>query len=105
MQLTDKDFKALTNKPNSVIDGLAVARARLEEMPDSILDWYEENQNLINADVVVVRGKEDESKAACARNSGKNVLFVFSDKYYVTSYFSGTTRLITFSNALLKRAS
>lgn len=104
MHLTEKDFKALTCKPNSVIDGMAVARARLENMPDSILNWYEENQNLITADVVVVRGKEDESKAACARNSGKNTLFVFSDKYYVTSYFSGTTKLITFSKALLKRA-
>ena len=41
MSLTDKDIKALTNKPNSTIDGLAVARARLEEMPESILKWYE----------------------------------------------------------------
>jgi len=104
MHLTDKDLKALISKPNSAIDGFAVARARLENMPDSILDWYEENKNLITADVVIVRGKEDESMAALARNSGRNTLFVFSDKYYVTSYFSGTTDLIKFSKALLKRA-
>ena len=62
------------------------------------------NQDLIDAEVVIVRGKEDESKAAIARNSGKNVLFVFGEEYYVSSYFSGTTRLITFSKALIKRA-
>ena len=104
MKLTDKDFKTLTNKPNNVIDGMAVARARLENMPNSILDWYEENKDLIDAKVVVVRNKEDESKATIARNSGKNILFVFGHNYYVTSYFSGTSRLIILSKALLKRA-
>ena len=71
-RLTDKDFKALANKPNSVIDGMAVARARLEKMPDQILDWYEENQSLINADVVVVRDKEDESKNVQTAQSKSN---------------------------------
>lgn len=105
MNLTDKDLKVLINKPNNTIDGLAIARARLENMPETMLKWYENNQSLINADVVVVRSKEDESKAACARNSGKNILFVFGDNYYVPSYFSDTSELITFSKALLKRAS
>ena len=105
MEVTKKDIDTLINKPNRMIDGLAVARARMEEMPDSILNWYEQHQDLIDADVVIVRSKEDEPKAAIARNSGNNILFVFSDKYYVTSYFSGTTRLITLSKALLKRMS
>lgn len=105
MNLTDKDLKVLINKPNNTIDGLAIARARLENMPEALLKWYEDNQSLINADVVVVRNKEDESKAAFARNSGKNILFVFGDNYYVPSYFSGTSKHITFSKALLKRAS
>jgi len=104
MSLTHKDFKTLTNKPNKIINGHSIARARLEEMPDEILNWYAENKEQINAKVVIVRSKEDEANAAKERNSGGNILFVFSERYCVTSYFSGTSQIIKLSNALINRA-
>ncbi|WP_318515571.1 hypothetical protein [Photobacterium leiognathi] len=102
--LTERDHKTLINKPNKTINGLSIARARIVDAPESILKFYEQNADQVSAQVVIVRSSADEANAAIARNSGKNTLFVFSDTYHVTSYFSGTTELITLSKAMLKRA-
>jgi len=103
MNFTDKDVTTLLNKPNSLLADYH-ARVMLEEMPDSILDFYENNQGNINGKVVIVRDKSDESKAAHARNTAEKVLFVFSDKYWMNSYFSGVCQKVKLSKALINRA-
>ena len=104
--INDKDQKTLINKPNQFfLECYGVGwRARIENAGQSIIDFYERNAGKINAEVVIVRTKDDEPNAALARNSGKNTLFVFAAEYWVTSYFSGTTELISFSKALVQRA-
>lgn len=76
----------------------------LLEVPDSILSFYENNADKINGKVIIVKSKDDESTAAHARNTAEKVFFVFSDKYWVTSYFSGVCEKVNLSKALINRA-
>jgi len=101
--LTSKDENTLINKPNKLLADYH-ARVMIEEVPEIILSFYENNADKINGEVVVVRTKDDEAKAAIARNQKDKVLFVFGDQYWVTSYFSGVSEKIKLSNALIKRA-
>lgn len=106
--LTEKDKRDLINLPNKALQkfgSLMSTRCRIQDVPESIISFYEENREKINGDVVVVRNNDDEGYAAQIRNSGRSALFIFSEEHYVTSYFSGTTDLIKFSKALCKRAS
>jgi len=103
MTFTDKDTNRLINKPNLLLADYH-ARVMLIEMPDSILSFYENNADKINGTVIIVRTKEDEPAAAYARNTEDKILFVFSDKYWVTSYFSGVCHKVNLSQALINRA-
>ena len=100
--IAPKDIKKLIDIPNQLL-GDYHARVALYDMPDSILDFFEQNKAQINGEVVIVRSKEDEGFAANKRNSCNKVLFVFSVNYWVTSYFSGVCEKITFPKALIKR--
>lgn len=102
MAIQEKDQRVLINKANRLLAG-STARIYIDAVPESVVDFYEQNQDLINADVVIVRSKLDESAAASARNSGRKVLLVFSHKCIVDSYFSGTCFKLILSNALMKR--
>lgn len=104
MSFTEKDIKNLIKKPNSFLAQFHCARVMLEEAPNTILSFYENNRDKIDGDLIIVRTKEDESKAAHARNTSDKVFFVFSDKYYVSSYFSSVCARFTLSNALINRA-
>jgi hypothetical protein len=99
-----KDTASLIKKPNTLLADYH-ARIMLEEMPEHILTFYEQNADKINGSVIVVRSKEDEPKAAYARNTGDKVLFVFGDQYWMTSYFSGVCKKFDMSAALIKRTS
>jgi hypothetical protein len=103
MPLNEKDQTTLINKPNKLLKDYH-ARVFVQEVPESILAFYELNSDKIEGEVVIVRSKDDEANAARVRNTADKVLFVFGDHYWVTSYFSGTCEKITFSNALLTRA-
>jgi len=101
--LTLKDKASLISKPNSLLSN-SHDRVMITNTPESILSFYEVNANKIGGKVIVVRTKKDEPAAAAARNSGEKTLFVFGEKYFVTSYFSGTCQNIPLSNALTTRA-
>lgn len=101
--LTNKDENNLVKKVNTLLADYH-ARVMFKEVPKSICDFFEKNAELVNGAVVIVRSKSDESMAAHARNTKDKVLFVFSDEYYITSYFSGVCQNIKLSKALLKRA-
>lgn len=102
--LTQKDEKALIDKANSHLSG-HFCRVMLTDAPSSILSFYEKNSDKINGTVVVVRNKDDESKAASARNSIHKVLLVFAKDYYVSDYFTSTFERLFLTKALLERAS
>lgn len=101
--LNDKDKKVLINKPNQLLSDF-YARVMVSEVSESILSFYEANKDKINGEVVIVRSKLDESNAANARNTFDKVLFVFSDEYWLTSYFSGVCQNIPLSKALIRRS-
>ncbi|MEH6454860.1 MAG: hypothetical protein V7749_00930 [Cocleimonas sp.] len=101
--LSQKDQTILINKPNKLLADYN-ARLMICEVPESILSFYEKNADKINGEVIVVRSKDDESTAARARNTCDKVLFVFGDRYWLTSYFSGVCRKIPLTKALIKRS-
>ena len=101
--MTKKDEAALINKPNKLLADCH-ARVMVQEVPESICTFYENNADKINGKVVIVRSKDDESTAAIVRNTCEKVLFVFSDQYWLTSYFSGVCQNIPLSDALINRA-
>lgn len=102
--ITPQDKAQLIKKPNELLAQYH-ARVMVKNAPDSICDFYESIAEFINGSVVVVRSKDDEAKAANARNTCEKVLFVFSEHYWLTSYFSGVCQNIPLSKALIKRAS
>ena len=97
-----KDNDILICKPNKLLEDF-YARVALYEMPECILSFYENNQDKIKGDVVIVRSDCDESLAAERRNNSDKVLFVFSEDYWVTSYFSSVCQKIDIPNKLIKR--
>jgi len=98
-----KDSNSLITKVTSKLYQYH-ARVYIEEAPNCILDFYDKNKHLINGEVIVLRSKEDESRAAYARNRSDKVLFVFSDTFlHVPSYFSGTSEKINIPQALINR--
>ena len=97
-----KDTAKLINIPNQLLSDYH-ARIALYDMPDAVLSFFEENENKINGQVVIVRSKNDEANAAHHRNTSDKVFFVFSDKFYASSYFTGTSAKVTFPKALIKR--
>ncbi|MFT5715930.1 MAG: hypothetical protein ACI9T7_000103 [Oleiphilaceae bacterium] len=101
--LLDKDHALLISKPNHLLKNND-SRVMIEDASDAILTFYENNMTKINGQVVIVRSKEDEALAASIRNSADKALFVFSDKYTVTSYFSGTCQRVPFTKALIARS-
>ena len=98
-----KDKATLINTPNKKFKEFHIARAIIQEAPDSMLDFYLENQARIDAHVVLVRSKYDLARAAHHRNSGAKILFVFSNKVFADSYFTGTCEWIKYSKALIQR--
>lgn len=101
--LNEKDVKMLVEKPNRLLADYH-ARVMIKEVPEAICAFYEKNASQITGKVVVVRNKSDEHLAARARNTCDKVLFVFSDEYWLSSYFSGVCQNIPLSNALISRA-
>ena len=101
--LTEKDEATLINQPNKLLADYH-ARVMIRDASNAICSFYENNFHKINGEVVIVRSKDDESKAAHARNTCDKVLFVFSDQYWLTSYFSGVSQNIPLSKSLIKRS-
>jgi hypothetical protein len=85
MSITDKDHNKLINLVNNSFNRLGVAR-------EGLLNFYEDNKSKINAEVLIVRSKDDEGYAAYKRNHAERALFVFSIEYWLISYFSGTCK-------------
>lgn len=104
--LNEKDGNTLINKANKLLVDLATSRVRFEKMPLSVCAYLELHKKRVNGAVVIIRSRDDEAKAAQARNTIDKILFVFADIYWngVPSYFSGVTRNIPVSMALIKRA-
>lgn len=102
--LTDKDKKMLINKANRMLTKLNHDRVMITEAPESIISHFEDNRNSVGVNVVVVRSSDEQHIAARARNSGEKTLFIFGEKFPVTSYFSGTCHHMTLSDALYQRA-
>ncbi|MFT6903941.1 MAG: hypothetical protein ACJAS1_000586 [Oleiphilaceae bacterium] len=101
--LTIKDETSLVNKVNKNLSGHS-ARVMIQEATESVCAFYERNADKINGSVVVVRSKEDEATASYIRNTSEKALFVFSEKYWLTSYFSGVCQNIPLSGALINRS-
>lgn len=101
--LNEKDKTALLKKANKLLADYH-ARIMVQEVPEAICSFYEQNADKVNGEVVVVRSKDDEPAAARARNTCEKVLFVFRDTYWITSYFSGVCHDIPLSKALIRRA-
>jgi len=101
--LTDKDHATLIAKPNKLLADFH-ARVMIKDAPESLCAFYEQHSCDIAGEVVIVRTKADESRAAHARNTLDKVLFVFHNTYWLTSYFSGVCQNIPIPQALIKRA-
>ncbi|MGR5368440.1 hypothetical protein [Photobacterium damselae] len=104
--LTAKDHSTLISKVNKKFSEME-CRVRIENATPAMIEFYRANASKINANVVVLESDDDDSQAAKIRNSGESALFVFADSYSiygVPSYFSGTTNLIEFPKALIKRS-
>jgi hypothetical protein len=102
MAISEKDRALLLSKVNKLLADYH-ARIMIDEAPEALLSFYEDNQHLINGEVVIVRTKENEPDAAHKRNTCDKVLFVFSDSYWVTSYFSGVCNKVNLPQALINR--
>jgi hypothetical protein len=97
-----KDLDKLIRLPNALFaDGFA--RVLIKDMPDSVLELFEANKDSIDANVIILKSEDDKPLAASYRNSGKNVLFVFSAKYRATSYFTSVSKEYTMPYAMVKR--
>ena len=102
--LTDKDKSLLIKKPNDVLATFA-ARAYIESMPESVLEFYESNVDLINGEVQIIRCDRDEGWAANRRNAADKILFVFGVDYWDSAkYFTSCSEKIDFPKALRVRA-
>jgi hypothetical protein len=101
--LLEKDKATLIKKPNSLLNATCT-RVMIEDATDSIINFYENNAQDIEGQVIIVRTNQDAALAAAVRNSGNKVLFVFSDKFSVTSYFSGTCQRVPLTKALITRS-
>ena len=102
--ITEKDKATLINKINTPLSSLAHARVLIKNASSSLCKFYELNADKINAKVIVIRTEKDECQAAQLRNSTNQVLFIFSDNYWVVpAYFAGVSKTIELPKALLKR--
>jgi hypothetical protein len=79
------------------------ARVYIDEASDSLIYFYEQHRNDIKGELVIVRSEEDVAHAAYIRNHSDKALFVFSERYWITSYFSGTCQKVKLSKALIHR--
>ncbi len=66
--LQPKDISKLIDAPNKFLSDFH-ARVMIKDAPESICQFFEDNQDSIKSDVMVVRSKEDEAKAAQLRNT------------------------------------
>jgi hypothetical protein len=103
VSVSAKDKAKLIKTPNKKFKELHIARAIIQEAPDSMIDFYIENQARIDAHVVIVRNEKDLPRAAHHRNSGAKILFIFSNKVFADSYFTGTCEWIKYPNSLIER--
>ena len=81
-------------------------RVYIKDASPALLDFYKRNRDEIDADVLFVEHARNESEAATARNANGfrcHTVLVFSDKHFVSTYFSSTFDLIGLPKALLKR--
>tara|TARA_B110000211_G_scaffold232393_1_gene296016 strand:+ start:75 stop:392 length:318 start_codon:yes stop_codon:yes gene_type:complete len=102
--INEKDKATLINKINTPLSSLAHARVLIKNASPALCKFYELNADRINAKVIVIRTESDECHAAQLRNSTNQVLFVFSEKYWVVpEYFAGVCKTIEMPKALLKR--
>jgi hypothetical protein len=111
-ELNEKDHAKLISIVNKRLESegnpkeIGYSRVYIKNATAGLLDFYERNQNEINAEVVLVERTEDEPRAASARNNNgfyQHTLLVFSMDYFVATYFSGTFNLIEVPKALIKR--
>ena len=103
LKITSKDEKKLIDMPNDVFLRGSY-RCLIENMPESILSFYENNKTQMDADVVILRSSEDVGFAAKMRNRPDcKTLFIFKKGFYADSYFTTTADKIVFPDAMNKR--
>jgi len=103
MTIHPKDKDKLINTPNRALNPMCV-RVLLSDMPEEVLKFYEENAQLVDAKVVIVRSERDEGHAANVRNSPGRIFFIFSDDYLqVPIYYRGVSKEISLPAALVSR--
>ena len=104
--ISKKDNNVLIAKVNALFEGEdTFQRVAIYNMPDSVLDFYQCNKDKINAEVMIVRSKDDIGIASLKRNHCEKVFFIFTDRapLLCTSYFTSVCREVCLSKALLKR--
>lgn len=102
--INDADQQTLINRPNDLL-AKHHARVYIENVPESILAFYEDNAEKITGEVLVVRSKKNEGFAAFRRDNASKALFLFGSDYWVGSYFSGSCQKIVLPKDLLARCS
>lgn len=100
--IQETDRQLLIKRPNDLLAKYH-SRVYIEDVPETILAFYEQNANEIQGEVLIVRSKNDEGFAAFRRNNADKALFLFGREYWVDSYFSGTCQRILLPKALLSR--
>lgn len=82
------------------------SRFIITEASSNLIQAYKDCQDEIDAEIIVVRGPEDEGLAAKARNANgfkTHTLFIFSEAHFASSYFTGTCTTINVPEALQNR--
>jgi hypothetical protein len=100
--LTKKDKSTITKKINSAL--INYDRILLQDATPAMIKHLQEVELGVDATFEFLSNNDDISHAALIRNSGKKAVFVFSDTFPPTSYFTETSSKVTLSKALLNRS-
>jgi hypothetical protein len=100
--LTEKDNKDILSKINSSLS--SDDRVLIKNASDSIVSAIKGMENDINGVVMYLNKHDDIGDAALLRNNRKKVLFVFSEGFAPTLYFTSVSKPLFFTKALEKRA-
>ncbi|WP_205967888.1 hypothetical protein [Paraglaciecola sp. 20A4] len=102
MAISEKDKTILLSKVNAFLSDYH-ARVMIEDAPEKLISFYENNAALIKGELVIVRTKADEGHAAHMRNTCDKCLFLFGEQYWAQSYFTGVCAGIRLPQALVNR--
>jgi hypothetical protein len=100
--LTEKDKVTILKKIKSAL--LSYDRVLLQDATPSIIKHLQLSEQEVDAEFAYLESNEDVSHASLLRNSGKKVVFIFSDKFQPTAYFLGTSSKVLLPKALQNRS-